>query len=571
MTRAKSNELESALQAYLSAIDVDATQLPLEDPVDVLVEALTLGAQHAHGFVLLDLSEAPYPGLAAGDPSAPWRMQWAIQVAELEAFTCPAMEDTLFLVDTVADPSGKHRVYTAEDGLRGDLEFEDISQALQWMAARVTVSAGGKKATLQAATKKYARLLDDAWEDDARSGWNVFESFMDSGFTEAWDALSRGGWPVLDGPLAPPPTETHPALGRATLAWATERFVRERRVELPDDFDIDELSGVHHGLLEQLRELEGALHTGRLPSAIAAGCASDDDLLQELAGAWKARFEGAQRSLRASARKTAPARKAATPAKSSSTAKGTKGKVDVTPIRRAGKAQREAAAAAARPADTDLGGLDELAALGLDDLGALAGLDDLDLGDLDSDEEFAALERELGASNAALEPPPAPRSKGKTAGVPPKTKAGKPERAPAASKAKSSKGKASPPDADPLGGLAGDLGGLGGALRALLGGGPGAEEVDDEPEDVEMTPFNQKLMAALDALLDRMEADEVIEIIPERKQMLVREMVRAASDARSPKHMLSSLTRALVDSEQIEEIYATDDQIQRLLRGALGG
>ena len=35
--------------------------------------------------------------------------------------------------------------------------------------------------------------------------------------------------------------------------------------------------------------------------------------------------------------------------------------------------------------------------------------------------------------------------------------------------------------------------------------------------------------------------------------------------------MLSSLTRALVDSEQVEEIYATDDQIQRLLRGALGG
>ena len=28
---------------------------------------------------------------------------------------------------------------------------------------------------------------------------------------------------------------------------------------------------------------------------------------------------------------------------------------------------------------------------------------------------------------------------------------------------------------------------------------------------------------------------------------------------------------ALVDSEQVEEIYATDDQIQRLLRGALGG
>ena len=145
MTRAKTNELKKALLAYLSALEIEPAELPpLDNPVDVLVEALQLGASHPHGFALLDLSDAPYPGLASGDPSAPWRMQWAIQVAELEAFTCPAMEETLFLVDTLADPDGGHRVYTAEDGLRGDLEFDDIASALNWMAARVKASAGAK-------------------------------------------------------------------------------------------------------------------------------------------------------------------------------------------------------------------------------------------------------------------------------------------------------------------------------------------------------------------------------------------------------------------------------------------
>ena len=190
------------------------------------------------------------------------------------------------------------RVYTAEDGLRGDLEFDDIASALNWMAARVKASAGAKKTTLTAATKKYARLLDDSWEEDDRSGWNVFEGLLDSGFAEAWDALSRGEWPILDGRLEAHPSDPHPALARATMTWVTEKFIRTRRVELPEEFDVDGLAAVHHALLEQLRELEGALRSGRAPSAISTALTSGDDIVRELAAAWRARFDAAQRSLR---------------------------------------------------------------------------------------------------------------------------------------------------------------------------------------------------------------------------------------------------------------------------------
>jgi hypothetical protein len=62
-----------------------------------------------------------------------------------------------------------------------------------------------------------------------------------------------------------------------------------------------------------------------------------------------------------------------------------------------------------------------------------------------------------------------------------------------------------------------------------------------------------------------------IEIDPDRKESLLIELVTAGSDARSVKHMLKKLTSTLVESEHVQEIYPSDDQIQERLKEDLGG
>ena len=53
-------------------------------------------------------------------------------------------------------------------------------------------------------------------------------------------------------------------------------------------------------------------------------------------------------------------------------------------------------------------------------------------------------------------------------------------------------------------------------------------------------------------------------------EMLVDELTRVAEDARSPKHLLKKLVRATVDSEAVEEIYASDDDLHDAFKKGLG-
>ncbi|MBT8483857.1 MAG: hypothetical protein HKP36_19970 [Myxococcales bacterium] len=103
---------------------------------------------------------------------------------------------------------------------------------------------------------------------------------------------------------------------------------------------------------------------------------------------------------------------------------------------------------------------------------------------------------------------------------------------------------------------------------------PAPEEQDDfaeEPPPFQHTPFTRKLLQALSGSLDRMVEQGELELDPDRKEALLIELVTAGSDARSVKHMLKKLTSTLVDSEHVEEIYPTDDQIQDRLKEDLGG
>jgi hypothetical protein len=96
-------------------------------------------------------------------------------------------------------------------------------------------------------------------------------------------------------------------------------------------------------------------------------------------------------------------------------------------------------------------------------------------------------------------------------------------------------------------------------------------ELVEEPPPFRHTPFTRKLMQALSASLDRMVERGEIEIDPDRKESLLIELVTAGSDARSVKHLLKKLTSTLVESEHVQEIYPSDDQIQERLKEDLGG
>lgn len=105
--------------------------------------------------------------------------------------------------------------------------------------------------------------------------------------------------------------------------------------------------------------------------------------------------------------------------------------------------------------------------------------------------------------------------------------------------------------ADPLAGLG-----------ALLG------EPEPEPEPEPLTTFEKKLRAGVDSVITKLVDSGDLEVL--QHEMLIDELTRVAEDARSPKHLLKKLVRATVDSEAVEEIYASDDDLHEAFKQGLG-
>jgi hypothetical protein len=95
-------------------------------------------------------------------------------------------------------------------------------------------------------------------------------------------------------------------------------------------------------------------------------------------------------------------------------------------------------------------------------------------------------------------------------------------------------------------------------------------DADEEVPEVEDTPFVRKLRAALEATIQKMVTKELIELDEAKRPMLVQELVVAGADARSVKHMLDKLTGTLVASDHVDELYASDDEIQTFFKSQLG-
>jgi hypothetical protein len=444
----------ASAQSYWAATGA-AGELPeLPDaPLDALIEVVDRASGAEGAFELLDVSRDPYPGLAVGDLAEPWRLLWAIQLAQLDAFISPDLPGITFFVDTIADPSGSHRVYGHADRPEDALEFANIADAIAWMAGQARFARGQiDAAALGKITAAHTTQLVDDWEEGPTSGRFVLEALLELPFAEAWDALSRGEWPVLDTLRKPFRDKGKVGWQRSFSLWLIERFLETRVITLPAGVKASALDAAHRELVRQLASLEEALHTGLVPELIEQLAAKEGDRLAPLAREWIERYE-AWREL----------------------------SEPPPPLDEEDEPAFDAAKLAA-----------------------------------------AILGKKIKGDGGAT-------TKGKAKG-----------------KAK----KAASPDEDD-------------AFEADA-------LPDSEPEAID-TPFTRKLRVVITESLEDMVRREILEVEPEQKAPLLSELVEAAADSRSAQHMLKQLTRTLVNSDNVEEIYASDDEVTELFRAHMGG
>ena len=287
-------------QAFLKGIQAywDALGQPGEPPelgesrIDAFVDLLHVTSSAEHGFKLLDLLDSSYAGIAVGDDSRPWQLHWAIQVGEVEPFVVPGLEGLIFLSDTIADPEGRHRVYTIKDGMRGDLEFADLTGVLRWMTAQVRHAKGEYDDTeLQEIQSDASALLDDEWEKGPTSALYIVEELLDTPLFEAWDAISRGQWPLVESDGSNPAVDREDGWQRRLSLWLTRRFLATRALELPEEIGVSDMDAVHRSLVEHLIDFEQAIHAGDVPTIIEDTAAGEDPKLAAMALAWMERHD----------------------------------------------------------------------------------------------------------------------------------------------------------------------------------------------------------------------------------------------------------------------------------------
>ena len=288
-------------QAFLKGIQAywDALGQPGEPPelgesrIDAFVDLLHVTSGAEHGFRLLELLDSPYAGMAVGDVTRPWRLHWALQLGEVEPFVVSDLEGLIFLADTIADPEGHHRVYSIKDGMRGDLEFADIADALRWMAVQVQHAKGELDAAkLHDIQSEASALLDDEWEKGPTSGLYIVEELLDTPLFEAWDAISRGQWPLVESDGSSPAVDREDGWQRRLSLWLTRRFLATRSLELPEEIGVSDMDAIHRALVDHLIDFEQAIHAGDVPRIVDQTAAGDDPELGSLALGWIERHDG---------------------------------------------------------------------------------------------------------------------------------------------------------------------------------------------------------------------------------------------------------------------------------------
>nr|ADN05970.1 hypothetical protein MMCf1_170 [uncultured Myxococcales bacterium] len=281
------------IQAYWDALGQPGQPPELgESRIDAFVDLLHVTSSAAHGFRLLETLESTYAGMAVGDSSRPWRLHWALQVGEVEPFIVSDLDGLIFLADTIADPEGKHRVYTLKDGMRGDLEFADLTDALRWMTAQVRHAKGElDDAKLQDIQSEASALLDDEWEKGPTSALYIVEELLDTPLFEAWDAISRGQWPLVESDGSKASVDREDGWQRRLSLWLTRRFLATRSLELPEEIGVSDMDAIHRSLVDHLIDFEQAIHAGDVPRIVDQAAAGEDAKLAKMAVEWVERHD----------------------------------------------------------------------------------------------------------------------------------------------------------------------------------------------------------------------------------------------------------------------------------------
>ncbi len=76
--------------------------------------------------------------------------------------------------------------------------------------------------------------------------------------------------------------------------------------------------------------------------------------------------------------------------------------------------------------------------------------------------------------------------------------------------------------------------------------------------------------AAVEGVVVALEAEDSIELVPQRRPELIDELMRALFEARAHEQAVKRMTAVLLESECVEEVFADDLTIQRAFRAGLG-
>lgn len=95
------------------------------------------------------------------------------------------------------------------------------------------------------------------------------------------------------------------------------------------------------------------------------------------------------------------------------------------------------------------------------------------------------------------------------------------------------------------------------------------DDLDDELPEEPLSEFAKQLRPSMLNILKMLVEAELIEFEDEKKEELVKEMSQAAENARRPKAILKAVLYALIESDNVEEVYGNDSELMIVIKKAV--